>query len=124
MSVFCGKYIHTFFMNVYTEILKILKILKWEVCERHLWKIYPSLFFQTIFSTQLFNFETLVIDVLTGGGRTKAADIESKRPMYRSKRPMLGHSGRCFCTKAADGQSSRCYYFLNVKRPMLGQSGR
>ena len=105
-----------FFMNVYTEILKILKILKWEVCERHLWKIYPNLFFQTISSTQLFNFETFVIDVLTGRGRTKAADvgskrlmflveaadIESKRPMYRSKRPMLSHSGRCFCTNAAD----------------------
>ena len=72
-------------MNVYTEILKIFKILKWEVCERHLWKIYPNLFFQTISSTQLFNFETFVIDVLTEG--TKAADVESKRPM-------LGHSGR------------------------------
>ena len=52
-------------MNVYTKILKIFKILNWEVCERHLWKIYPNLFFQTISSTQLLNFETCVIDVLT-----------------------------------------------------------
>ena len=109
-------------MNVYTEILKILKILKWEVCERHLWKIYPNLFFQTISSTQLFNFETFVIDVLTRGGRTKAADVGSKRPMFwvkavDLKRPMLSQSGRFI------GQSGRCWVITAdvfvQKQPMV-----
>ena len=49
-----------FLMNVYTEILEILKIWNWEVCERHFWKICPN-----YFSIQLFDFETFVIDVLT-----------------------------------------------------------